>query len=136
MIRSGRHSATRSALTRRDVIIVASVSCIYGLGSPEAYYGMLLPLERGIRVERDWILRHADVDTLRVAARFLNHDYLARLEDAAPGLAEQGGALGRLESFPEAENVRLPMRREAAPQNLHITHASGNVASHRQPPPG
>src|SRR5437667_12829059 len=40
-----RLSATRSLFPRRDVIIVASVSCIYGLGSPEAYYGMLLPLE-------------------------------------------------------------------------------------------
>ena len=52
-----RLSATRSLFERRDVIIVASVSCIYGLGSPEAYYGMLLPLERGTHVERDWILR-------------------------------------------------------------------------------
>ncbi len=40
-----RLSATRSLFERRDVIIVASVSCIYGLGSPEAYYGMMLPLE-------------------------------------------------------------------------------------------
>ena len=52
-----RLSATRSLFERRDVLIVASVSCIYGLGSPEAYYGMLLPLERGQRVERDWMLR-------------------------------------------------------------------------------
>ncbi|MEQ1870114.1 MAG: excinuclease ABC subunit UvrB [Vicinamibacterales bacterium] len=52
-----RLSATRSLFERRDVIIVASVSCIYGLGSPEAYYGMLLPLERGQRMERDQILR-------------------------------------------------------------------------------
>jgi excinuclease ABC subunit B len=52
-----RLSATRSLFERRDVIIVASVSCIYGLGSPEAYYGMLLPLERGQRIERDHILR-------------------------------------------------------------------------------
>ena len=52
-----RMSATRSLFERRDVIIVASVSCIYGLGSPEAYYGLLLPLERGQRVEREWILR-------------------------------------------------------------------------------
>ena len=44
-----RLSATRSLFERRDVIIVASVSCIYGLGSPEAYYGMMLPLERGQR---------------------------------------------------------------------------------------
>ena len=52
-----RMSATRSLFERRDVIIVASVSCIYGLGSPEAYYGLLLPLERGQRVERESILR-------------------------------------------------------------------------------
>lgn len=49
-----RHSATRSLLEREDVIIVASVSCIYGLGSPEAYYGMILYVERGdeISVEK------------------------------------------------------------------------------------
>ena len=52
-----RLSATRALFERRDVLIVASVSCIYGLGSPEAYYGMLLPLERGQRIERDTILR-------------------------------------------------------------------------------
>ena len=52
-----RLSATRSLFERRDVLIVASVSCIYGLGSPEAYYGMLLPLERGQTVDRDAILR-------------------------------------------------------------------------------
>ena len=52
-----RLSATRSLFERRDVIIVASVSCIYGLGSPEAYYGMLLPLEVGQRIDRDAILR-------------------------------------------------------------------------------
>jgi excinuclease ABC subunit B len=52
-----RLSATRSLFERRDVVIVASVSCIYGLGSPEAYYGLMLPLERGQRIERDAILR-------------------------------------------------------------------------------
>ncbi|MGI8786062.1 MAG: excinuclease ABC subunit UvrB [Acidobacteriota bacterium] len=52
-----RHSATRSLFERRDCIIVASVSCIYGLGSPEAYYGMLLFLEKGQRIERNEILR-------------------------------------------------------------------------------
>jgi len=52
-----RHSATRSLLERRDVIIVASVSCIYGLGSPEAYQGLLLHLDRGQQIERDKVLR-------------------------------------------------------------------------------
>jgi excinuclease ABC subunit B len=56
-----RHSATHSLLTRRDVIIVASVSCIYGLGSPEAYLGMLVQLETGKEVPRDELL-HRLVD--------------------------------------------------------------------------
>jgi len=51
-----RHSATRSLLERNDVIIVASVSCIYGLGSPEAYHGMLLYLERRMAISREEIL--------------------------------------------------------------------------------
>jgi excinuclease ABC subunit B len=51
-----RHSATRSLLERDDVIIVASVSCIYGLGSPEAYHGLLLYLERGDQISRERIL--------------------------------------------------------------------------------
>ena len=52
-----RLSATRSLFERRDAVIVASVSCIYGLGSPEAYYGMLLLLEKGQRLKRDDITR-------------------------------------------------------------------------------
>ncbi len=52
-----RHSATRSLLERRDVVIVASVSCIYGLGSPEAYYGMMVFLERGGFCDREGMLR-------------------------------------------------------------------------------
>jgi excinuclease ABC subunit B len=51
-----RHSATRSLLERNDVIIVASVSCIYGLGSPEAYHGMLLYLGKGMTLSREEIL--------------------------------------------------------------------------------
>ena len=52
-----RHSATRALFERRDVLIVASVSCIYGLGSPEAYHGMMLLLEKGMTVDRDAALR-------------------------------------------------------------------------------
>ena len=52
-----RLSATRALFERRDVLIVSSVSCIYGLGSPESYYGMLLPLECGQTIERQQILR-------------------------------------------------------------------------------
>ena len=52
-----RHSATRSLLERNDVLIVSSVSCIYGLGSPEAYQGMLLYLETGREIKRQDMLR-------------------------------------------------------------------------------
>ena len=52
-----RHSATRALLERNDALIVASVSCIYGLGSPEEYFDMLLFLEQGMKVDRDDVLR-------------------------------------------------------------------------------
>ena len=53
-----RHAATRALLTRRDVIIVASVSCIYGLGSPEEYANTLVSLRRGGQMRRDKVVRH------------------------------------------------------------------------------
>ncbi len=52
-----RHSATRAVLTRRDVVVVASVSCIYALGSPEEYQAMHVAIRRGDRVDRDDVLR-------------------------------------------------------------------------------
>ncbi len=51
-----RMAATKSLFERRDCVIVASVSCIYGLGSPEAYYGMLLMLEKGQKISRKQIV--------------------------------------------------------------------------------
>src|SRR2546423_7317332 len=52
-----RHSATNSLLTRRDTIVVSSVSCIYGLGTPQEYVDRMLPLRLGTTVERDTLLR-------------------------------------------------------------------------------
>ena len=52
-----RHSATNSLLTRRDVVVVASVSCIYGLGTPEEYVERMMPLEVGMTIERNDLLR-------------------------------------------------------------------------------
>ena len=52
-----RHSATRSVLSRRDVIVVASVSCIYGLGAPEDYLGLRVDMENGAQLDRDELLR-------------------------------------------------------------------------------
>jgi excinuclease ABC subunit B len=64
-----RHSATKSLFERRDVVIVASVSCIYGLGSPEAYRGMHLALAEGEQRERDDILRQL------VSLQYERNDY-------------------------------------------------------------
>ena len=52
-----RHSATNSLLTRRDTVVVSSVSCIYGLGTPEEYVARMIELERGIIIDRDALLR-------------------------------------------------------------------------------
>lgn len=57
MIDKMRHSATRSVLSRRDVIVVASVSCIFGLGAPEDYLDMRLEIETDMEIERDALLR-------------------------------------------------------------------------------
>ena len=89
-----RMSATRSLFERRDVIIVASVSCIYGLGSPEAYYGLLLPLERGQRVEREWILR-----------KLVEIQYERNDQEFARGTFRVRGDI--VEVYPSYENVAL-----------------------------
>jgi excinuclease ABC subunit B len=53
-----RHAATRSLLTRRDVLIVASVSCIYGLGSPDEYQNTVVQIKRGANLRKDKVMRH------------------------------------------------------------------------------
>ncbi|AWB86400.1 excinuclease ABC subunit UvrB [Mycetocola zhujimingii] len=52
-----RHSTTNSLLSRRDVIVVSTVSCIYGLGTPEQYLDAMMALQVGMRVDRDWLIR-------------------------------------------------------------------------------
>ena len=64
-----RHSATRSLLERRDVIVVASVSCIYGIGAPETYKEMHLALRQGQEIDRDQIIRRL------VAQQYERNDY-------------------------------------------------------------
>ena len=64
-----RHAATRALLERRDVIIVASVSCIYGLGSAEAYYDQLLAIEDGQQIDRDKVLEKL------VEIQYVRNDY-------------------------------------------------------------
>ena len=87
-----RLSATRSLFERRDVIIVASVSCIYGLGSPEAYYGMLLPLERGQRISRERDPAQARRDPVRAQRPRLRPRHLPRPRRHRRGLSVVRGA--------------------------------------------
>src|SRR6187399_3276538 len=92
-----RLSATRSLFERRDVIIVASVSCIYGLGSPEAYYGMMLPLEKGQRMERDTLLRKlVEIQYERNDVEFGRGTFRVRgdIVEVVPSYEEQGLRIG------------------------------------------
>jgi excinuclease ABC subunit B len=74
-----RHSATSALLTRRDVVIVASVSCIYGLGSPEEYAGQILRVHRGVRLDRDWaIQRLVDIQYQRNESNFIRGKFRVR----------------------------------------------------------
>jgi excinuclease ABC subunit B len=88
-----RMSATRSLFERRDVIVVASVSCIYGLGSPEAYYGMLLMLEKGQSIAREAILR-----------KLVEIQY-ERGEDLRPGTFRVRGDM--IEIFPPYDDLAV-----------------------------
>jgi len=136
-----RLSATRSLFERRDSIIVSSVSCIYGLGSPEAYYGMLLLLERGQKIKREDITRRLveilyernDVDfrrgTFRVRGDVIEvyptYDESAfRIElfgDEIDSLSQIDPLFGtikqkysRLPIYPKSHYVVLPERKSAA----------------------
>jgi excinuclease ABC subunit B len=140
-----RLSATRSLFERRDAIIVASVSCIYGLGSPEAYYGMLLLLEKGQRVRRDDITRRLveilyernDADFRRGTFRvrgdvievFPTYDENAyRIElfgDEIDSLSQIDPLFGtvrqkfaRLPIYPKSHYVVLPERRKTAVESI------------------
>ena len=74
-----RHSATRALLERNDVVIVCSVSCIYGLGSPEVYQGMLVYLEEGMEVTREKILaKLVDIQYARNDTDFHRGTFRAR----------------------------------------------------------
>src|SRR3954452_2839231 len=76
-----RHAATRSLLTRRDSIIVASVSCIYGIGSPEEYGKTIVSLKRGEVVRRDKILRHLiDIQYERNDVNFVRGTFRVRAD--------------------------------------------------------
>ncbi|MGA2599347.1 MAG: DEAD/DEAH box helicase family protein, partial [Bryobacteraceae bacterium] len=140
-----RLSATKSLFERRDCIIVASVSCIYGLGSPEAYYGMLLMLEKGQKITREQITSklveilyersNTDFrrgtfrvrgDTIEVYPTYEDNAY--RIEmwgDEVESLSQIDPLLGqvrqtylRLPIYPKTHYVMTPQSREQALQSI------------------
>jgi excinuclease ABC subunit B len=140
-----RLAATKSLFERRDCVIVASVSCIYGLGSPEAYYGMLLMLEKGQKIGRDHILKRLveilyernDLEfkrgTFRVRGDVIElfptyDDYAYRIElwgDEIESLSQIDPLLGqvrqtyvRLPIYPKTHYVMTPETREQALRSI------------------
>ena len=95
-----RHSATRSLLDRRDVIIVASVSCIYGIGAPEEYQGMILRLEKGMELRRDDMLgRLVDIQYERNDFDFHRSTFRVRGDVVEVFPAYEGEKVIRVEFF-------------------------------------
>ncbi len=141
-----RHSATRSLLDRDDVLIVASVSCIYGLGSPEAYHGMLLYVEKGDLIRREDVLKklveihyeRSDIDFHRSSFRVRGDvvdiypayedyscirltffgDCIETIQEIDPLTGHVMQALNRVAIYPASHYVTtLPKRKEAI-QNI------------------
>ncbi len=110
-----RMSATRSLFERQDVIVVASVSCIYGIGSPEAYFGMLVMLEKGFQTSREALLR-----------RFVDIQY-ERSEDLRRGTFRVRGDI--LEIYPTYEDngYRLEMWGDQIDKIRQIDPLTGEI---------
>jgi len=125
-----RNSATRSLLERRDVLIVASVSCIYGLGSPEYYEGMKVALSRGQRIERDDLLRAlAAIQYQRAALEFKNGTFRVRGDVVEIFPVYEEDKVVRVEFFDdEIESIAVvdPLRGEVldTPESISIWPAS------------
>lgn len=95
-----RHAATHALLERRDVIIVASVSCIYGLGSPETYEALLVDLVEGERISRDVLLRKlVDIQYLRNDTAFERGTFRVRGDVVEIFPAYEGERAVRIEFF-------------------------------------
>ncbi|MGH9451749.1 MAG: excinuclease ABC subunit UvrB [Terriglobia bacterium] len=141
-----RMSATRSLFERRDCVIVASVSCIYGLGSPEAYYGMLLLLETGQKISRQDILRRmVEIQYERTEGDFRRGTFRVRgdvieiyptyednayriemwgdsvdaLKQIDPLLGQVRQTLTRLPLYPRTHYVMPAEKRELAIERIH-----------------
>ena len=143
-----RMSATRSLFERRDVIVVASVSCIYGIGSPEAYYGMMLMLEKGQSIARESILRklveiqydraedlrrgtfrvrgdmieiYPPYDDLAVRIELWGSqiDNIRRIDPLTGQIKSKDGEVSRIPIYPKSHYVLPAAQRERAIQGIY-----------------
>jgi len=148
-----RHSATRSLLDRDDVLIVASVSCIYGLGSPEAYHGMLLYVEKGDLIKREDVLKKLveihyernDIDFHRSSFRVRGDvvdiypayedyscirltffgDCIETIQEIDPLTGHVMQGLSRVAIYPASHYVTTSTKRKEAIQNIKEELAKG-----------
>ncbi|MEW6535345.1 MAG: excinuclease ABC subunit UvrB [Candidatus Auribacterota bacterium] len=112
-----RHSATRSLLSRRDVIVVASVSCIYGIGSPDAYYNMMLFLKIGDRISRkDIVAKLVEIQYARNDTDFYRGTFRVR-----------GDVIDVFPAYEEEKCVRVELFGDYVEALYEVNHINGSI---------
>jgi len=126
-----RHAATMALLERRDVVIVASVSCIYGLGSPEAYFDLMVYLEEGMRIDRDWMLRKlVDIQYERVDYDFHRGTFRVRGDTVEVFPAYEDQSALRIEFFDDVVESLLEVDPLRGKVRRRVDKATVYPASH------
>ncbi|MDE0343905.1 MAG: excinuclease ABC subunit UvrB [Deltaproteobacteria bacterium] len=126
-----RHAATMALLERRDVVIVASVSCIYGLGSPEAYFDLMVYLEEGMRIDRDRMLRKlVDIQYERVDYDFHRGTFRVRGDTVEVFPAYEDRSALRIEFFDDVVESLLEVDPVRGKVRRRVTKAAIYPASH------
>ena len=126
-----RHAATMALLERRDVVIVASVSCIYGLGSPEAYFDLMVYLEEGMRIDRDRMLRKlVDIQYERVDYDFHRGTFRVRGDTVEVFPAYEDQSALRIEFFDDVVESLLEVDPLRGKVRRRVDKATVYPASH------
>ena len=115
-----RHAATRSLLTRRDIVIVASVSCIYGLGAPEEYRSFVLTIEKNKHYKRDKLVRHL------VDMQYERNDY-----DFTRGRFRIRGDTLEIQPAYEETALRIEFWGDEIERIVEVDPLTGEVLAHR-----
>ena len=126
-----RHAATMALLERRDAVIVASVSCIYGLGSPEAYFDLMVYLEEGMRIDRDRMLRKlVDIQYERVDYDFHRGTFRVRGDTVEVFPAYEDKSALRIEFFDDVVESLLEVDPVRGKVRRRVNKAAIYPASH------